>query len=350
MRKRRIILCVLAASAWWAAQSESLRIESFEPTGRLVFNEVAGATNYRIGRAISPGGAWTNLSLSVTVNDGMATCTVPVDDSSMFFRVIAEGGFFAVPEGMSLVSAGRISGTNTLAAGEVYSASYPQSYDLTVDCFGMDSTEVTYSQWKDVYDWAVTNGYSFESAGEGKAPDHPVQSVSWYDALKWCNARSENEGRPACYTIGGAIYRSGQQIPSCNPGTQGFRLPTAEEWEFAARGGLVSRNYSGGDGLSHADANYYDFSGGTGHHSNYQAGGFPFTNPVQAFSVNAYGLYGMAGNVWEWCWDGSGAGRELRGGSWDAYEGYARCGFRGAAPADSCDYDIGFRTVCCIAE
>lgn len=307
---------------------------------------MSGATNYRIEQADSPDGSWTNVLATITVGGGMATCTVPVHASSMFFRVTADGIFSSAPDGMSSIPSGQAVGTNALMAGETYSESYPPNYSLTVDAFYIDSTEVTFALWKDVYDWAVANGYSFDSTGAGKAAGHPVHSVSWYDAVKWCNARSEKNGRPVCYTIGEDAYRSGQQIPSCDMDAQGFRLPTRQEWEVAARGGLVSKNFPGGDSLSHADANFYDFTGGDGYHLDYKTDGFPYTNPVESFSANAYGLYGMAGNVWEWCWDASDIGREIRGGSWDVYSGYVRCGFRGAVLPYSCDYDIGFRAVC----
>ena len=73
--------------------------------------------------------------------------------------------------------------------------------------------EVTWSEWQAVYQWAtLVGGYSFTHAGAGKAADHPVQTVNWYDVVKWCNARSEREGKTPVYYTDDAqtiVYRTG---------------------------------------------------------------------------------------------------------------------------------------------
>ena len=77
----------------------------------------------------------------------------------------------------------------------------------------MDVNLVSYSQWQAVYNWAIAHGYIFDYAGSGKASTHPVQTIDWYDCVKWCNARSEKEGKtPAYYTDAGLSvrYRSGE--------------------------------------------------------------------------------------------------------------------------------------------
>jgi len=85
-------------------------------------------------------------------------------------------------------------------------------HTVMVSAFYIDKYEVSKEKWDEVYSWALTNGYAFDDPGEGKASDHPVQTVSWYDCVKWCNARSEKEGLTPCYYVDKArtgVYRSG---------------------------------------------------------------------------------------------------------------------------------------------
>lgn len=241
-------------------------------------------------------------------------------------------------------------------------------HTVTVSAFYMDQTEVTKAKWDEIYSWAVTNGYSFYG-GLGKAQNHPVQTVSWYDCVKWANARSEREGLTACYTVGGTVYRTGESDPNCNWTANGYRLPTEAEWEKAARGGASGHRFpwSDSDTIQHARANYYsdaslayDTSATRGYHPSYKYSA-PYTSPVSSFTPNGYGLYDMAGNAWEWCWDwygsyssspstdprGSGAGsfRVGRGGSWVDDATICRVSHRGGALPANAINNIGFRLV-----
>lgn len=210
-------------------------------------------------------------------------------------------------------------------------------YTLTVEHpFHMDATEITWSFWREVRDWAVTNGYAeLEGVGQGRGDDHPVYNVSWIASVKWCNARSEKEGLTPCYQVGGVVSRRTGGAPDCSFAASGYRLPTHTEWEYAARGGLESQSFPWGLNVTHTNANYFSCSNSTndlsatrGSHPDYKAANFPFTAPVASFAPNAYGLYDMAGNVWEWCWAPKGASRTFRGGSWDADAKGISCGYR----------------------
>ncbi len=229
-------------------------------------------------------------------------------------------------------------------------------YSLTVSSFYMDQYEVTKALWDEVYTWAVANGYSFDNPGSVKAVSHPVHAVNWYDCVKWCNARSQKEGRPAVYTVNGAVYRTGQADNVVQTAVAGYRLPTDTEWEYAARGGVASWRFPWGDTITHSQANYvssssysYDTSPTRGYHPTYNDGVHPYTSPVGSFAANDYGLYDMSGNLWEWCFGWhpgyEGSSRVVRGGSWDAYSDDCRDGDRGSGWPEHPYVNVGFRTV-----
>ena len=242
-------------------------------------------------------------------------------------------------------------------------------HKVSVSAFYMQKTEVTKAQWDEVRAWGVKNGYTDLPEGNSKAANHPVQSVSWYDVVKWCNARSEKDGLTPCYTVSGVTYRTGSSdVAVCNWAANGYRLPTEAEWEKAARDGLSGKRFPWGDTISHEQANFMNYgeenyqSGSTGPHPLWDStGDFPYTSPVGSFTPNGYGLYDMAGNVWEWCWDWygnyfvtpqtdpcgavSGEFRITRGGGWSGGATLNRTAYRGHSYflSSYCDRGLGFR-------
>ena len=256
-----------------------------------------------------------------------------------------------LPEGMVVIPAGTNSGTDPDFGA--------YSLTNTVPLY-MDKYEVTKAQWDAVYTWATNNhGYYFDNAGSGKDTNHPVQTVSWYDVVKWCNARSQRDGFMPCYTnANGTIYTNGAFSGGCNWSAVGYRLPTEAEWEYAARGGASGRRFSWSDSdtIQHARANYvssstcdYDTSPTRGYHPTYTNGVAPYTSPAGSFAPNGYGLYDMAGNVWEWCWDwypgSEGAIRLIHSGCWEGVAQDCRIARRGGASPEATYDGLGFRAI-----
>lgn len=300
------------------------------------------------------GETFTNMMVFSSDSNGTAYVSVPMDANGMFFR-FKGSPFVEEPEPplferMVLIPAGTNSGIDPDFG----------TYSLTVNSFYMGATEVVKTQWDTVYYWAIMNGYEFDNAGSGKGTNHPVHSVTWYDCVKWCNARSEMEGKPPCYTVGGSTYKTGQSTPDCNLDAGGYRLPTSDEWQYAARGGYSSRRFPWGDTITHSQANYtslpymhvdgkYDINYMSGSHPAYAIAPQPYTSPVGDFAANDYGLFDMVGNVSEWCNDWypgyEGIYRLYLGGAWESNASFCRVGkYTGNYP-DAVRSRAGFRVV-----
>ncbi len=342
---------------------------------QVVLSWPATVTNYVLQTATNlPATAWNPVSNTVAVVNGYATVTNSISQPQQFYQ-LSQVSPPVIPAGMVLIPAGSFTMGDTL---DGIPDAVPAT-NVTVSAFYMDVNLVSSNQWRSVV--AGATNYVFDNAGLGQATNQPVQTVSWYDVVKWCNARSQQAGlTPVYYTDAGLtqIYTNGD-IDAVYPnwGANGYRLPTEAEWEKAARGGLSGQRFPWGNIINESLANYlgstssysYD-SGPTGYNSiGISNGSQPYTSPVGSFAANGYGLYDMAGNLYEWCWDwydpspfpagsaylggtdprGPASGyfgyRVLRSGPWNGTAGSSRCAARSFSTPNSPNGSIGFRCV-----
>ena len=203
-------------------------------------------------------------------------------------------------------------------------------HQVTVSSFYMEKYPVTQASYLEI---------TGKNPSEFKGPDLPVEQVSWFDAVDYCNKRSLSEGLTPAYAINGSAV-------AWDRNADGYRLPTEAEWEYACRSGTQTP-YSSGNSVN--DAGW--FSGNSGGR----------THPVGEKQPNSWGLYDMHGNVLEWCWDwlgnytnsaktdprgaSTGTSRVYRGGAWYFASNQARSAFRFGNQPFLRSYVVGFRLV-----
>jgi formylglycine-generating enzyme required for sulfatase activity len=226
----------------------------------------------------------------------------------------------------------------------------PQHQVTLTKAIFVSTCEVTQSEWQTVMGW---NESYFQGA------NRPVETVTWFDAVSYCNQRSAVDELTPAYTITGASYE-GNHISSAtvtwNQAASGYRLLTEAEWEYACRATSTSAFCNGGityTGCSPLDPNLDEVGWYCGNSSS-------TTHDVGGKAANAWGLKDMHGNVYEWCWDWygtysgdatdpigpeSGSARVTRGGNWGG-DGARYCR---SATRYSCDPSgrfsrLGFRS------
>jgi formylglycine-generating enzyme required for sulfatase activity len=239
----------------------------------------------------------------------------------------------------------------------------PERYDrevqhrVTVNAFYIGKYQVTQGEYEAVMG---TNPSNF------KGSNLPVENVSWYDAVEYCNRLSQKEGLTPAYTIdkgrsdpnNTSSDDNVRWLVTWNQNANGYRLPTEAEWEYACRAGTTTP-FNTGNNITTSNANY---NGDYPYNNNAKGTYRQRTTTVGSFAPNPWGLYDMHGNVWEWCWDWygdyssgaqtdprgavSGASRVLRGGGWADYGRVLRSAFRWYyySPSDRRG-TLGFRLV-----
>ncbi|MGC9453018.1 MAG: SUMF1/EgtB/PvdO family nonheme iron enzyme [Oceanipulchritudo sp.] len=273
---------------------------------------------------------------------------------------VQEGDLNAAPPAVfALIPAGTFTmGSPTSELGR-WSNETQHTVTLT-RAFYLQTTEVTKAQWDAVAAQGPAHGYTDLPAGRNgyngdASGTHPVTEVSWVDVVKWLNLKSELEGLTPCYRVGGSVMKTGTSTPTCDFTASGYRLPTESEWEYACRAGTTTAFYSGSITYTFSsplDPNL-DLIGWYGGNS----GGN--THPVGGKQANAWELYDMSGNVYEWCWDwygtypgtvtdpagaSSGTLRVNRGGIFNLRAENCRSAYRNhAADPDIRINSIGFR-------
>jgi formylglycine-generating enzyme required for sulfatase activity len=210
-------------------------------------------------------------------------------------------------------------------------------HEVTIEPFFMGKYQVTQAQWRFVAQLPQVNRELEQDPSHFKGDNRPVEQVSWEDAVEFCDRLSQYTGRT-------------------------YRLPSEAEWEYACRAGSA-KPFAFGDTITTNEVNY---------DGNYTYGNAPKgeyrgrTTPVGTFQPNAFGLYDMHGNVWEWCQDSwhsnykgaptdgsawldneeSSNRKLLRGGSWFNYPANCRSAFRYDNDLDYRIGNFGFRVVC----
>jgi hypothetical protein len=229
----------------------------------------------------------------------------------------------------------------TVTSGMSWGSS--SGYSLPQDIY-MGAMEIPFNLWEPIYLWAQGNGYTITNIGkkgganQGGDDSHPVTHISWQDAVVWCNAFSEAMKKTPVYKAEGIVLRKSSDVDAATldrdtDNANGFWLPTAEEWEYAARGGKPSAtddwsyNYAGSNTIG--DVAVYTVYNRTN------------TDSVGRKDANRLGLKDMSGNVWELCED-----KVIRGGGWNSSATKCEVTSKESIGPGAIANNVGFRVAC----
>jgi formylglycine-generating enzyme required for sulfatase activity len=276
-----------------------------------------------------------------------------IPEAQRLLAILEEAAYVApepkllIPDHLALIKGGTFEMGDVMGDKEHHNETV---HTVTVSDFLLAKHQLTFEEY-DVFckKW----GKEPPSDAGWRRGQRPVINVSWYDAIEYCNWRSEEEGLDPVFDI------KGKKITP-NWKAKGYRLPTEAEWEYAAREGGKKVRF--GNGKNIANPQEINFNGSQAHKKPYSEVGAYREKTVPVGSLkcsNDLGLHDMSGNVWEWCWDwygdnhngpstnpqgpDIGSVRVIRGGSWVDYPANVRVAYRGVSTPVNRYYILGFR-------
>ena len=337
--------------------------------GSVTANPTSAAQGATVTLTASPSSGYELDTISAAA--GTSAVTLSGSGNTRTFtmpaaNVTVTAAFKALPAGFVKVEGATIVGGDKFKVG-LNTGVFVAGRTVTLSDFYMCDHEVTQAEYIGVMraNPSKFDGYGWENL--------PVEQVSWFDALVYCNKKSLAENLTPCYTINGKTNPSDWgTVPTsidatwnaaiCNLNADGYRLPTEAEWEYAALGGKA--------GVAADDPTDY-----AGTNDSTQLGTYAWctdnseskTHAVKTKTKNGLGLFDMSGNVWEWCWDcynddaksgdnsnpvtnplggaPSELSRVLRGGSWKYGDFICSVAYRNGNYPNGRDDNLGFRVV-----